>query len=120
MQLDTFLLASSGLIHQSHYICLSTCACDTVRRRTLTAGDVFGEVAFFTEVTQHEGIRSTTVCRVLTIPRAGYTTIAQSFPIGARNVLDNLLAKAQQVIDMLTCTASYAPACVDAGIGPSQ
>ncbi len=65
-------------------------------RRTLTAGDVFGEVAFFTEVTQHEGIRSTTVCRVLTIPRSAYATIAQTFPIGSRSVLDNLLAKAQQ------------------------
>ena len=67
-----------------------------VHRRTLTAGDVFGEVAFFTEVTQHEGIRSTTVCRVLTIPRSAYTIVAQTFPIGSRSVLDNLLAKAQQ------------------------
>ena len=76
------------------------------RRRTLTAGEVFGEVAFFTEVTQHEGIRSTSVCRVLTIPRAGYNTIAQTFPIGSRNVLDNLLAKAQQVMSCQACIAN--------------
>ncbi len=66
---------------------------------------MFGEVAFFTEVTQHEGIRSTSVCRVLTIPRAGYNTIAQTFPIGSRNVLDNLLAKAQQVMSRRACAA---------------
>ena len=71
-------------------------------RRTLTAGDVFGEVAFFTEVTQHEGIRSTSVCRVLTIPRTAYTTIAQTFPIGSRSVLDNLLARAQQARTVLS------------------
>ena len=62
-------------------------------------------MAFFTEVTQHEGIRSTSVCRVLTIPRAGYNTIAQTFPIGSRNVLDNLLAKAQQVMTRQACMA---------------
>ncbi len=71
----------------------------------MAAGEVFGEVAFFTEVTQHEGIRSTSVCRVLTIPRAGYNTIAQTFPIGSRNVLDNLQAKAQQVMSRQACTA---------------
>ena len=76
---------------------------------------MFGEVAFFTEVTQHEGIRSTSVCRVLTIPRAGYNTIAQTFPIGSRNVLDNLLAKAQQVLTRQAC-GSFNPPIPPAGV----
>lgn len=60
-------------------------------------GDLFGEVAFFTEVPQLEGIRAGGVTRVLTIPRAAYNGVAAAFPLGARAVLDNLQVKTQQV-----------------------
>ncbi len=66
-------------------------------RRFLGPGAVFGEVAFFTEVSQHEGVRSTTVCRVLTIPRDAYQAMTAAFPIGARSVLENLRTRTQEV-----------------------
>lgn len=53
-------------------------------------------MAFFTEVSQHESVRSISVCRMLTIPRAAYHSVASHFPIGSRRVLENLLVKAQQ------------------------
>jgi len=70
-------------------------------RRAVGPGDVFGEIAFFTEVSQHEGVRSTSVCRVLTIPRADYHAVAATFPIGSRSVLDNILVRAQQACSAL-------------------
>ena len=64
--------------------------------RVIDPGEAFGEVAFFTEVSQHDSVRSISVCRVLTIPRAAYHSVASHFPIGSRRVLENLLVKTQQ------------------------
>jgi CRP-like cAMP-binding protein len=61
------------------------------------AGDAFGEVAFYTEVAQLETVRSVSVCRILVVPRAAYNSIASAFPIGARTVLTNLLARSHEV-----------------------
>eukprot|EP00884_Botryococcus_braunii_P021334 jgi/Botrbrau1/7885/Bobra.9_2s0059.2 len=68
-------------------------------RAILTEGDVFGEVAYFTEVPQMESVVSMSVCRILAIPRARYETLCQDFPIGARTVLENLKRQAQQLVD---------------------
>ncbi len=72
---------------------------DLVSGRSLYgAGDAFGEVAFYTEVAQLETVRSVSVCRILVVPRGAYNSIAAAFPIGARTVLTNLLARAHEVI----------------------
>jgi hypothetical protein len=42
-------------------------------------------------------VRTVSVCRILVVPRSAYNTIAAAFPIGARTVLTNLLARAQEV-----------------------
>jgi hypothetical protein len=63
----------------------------------VSAGELFGEISFFTEVPQLECIKAATVVRILTIPRAAYNGTAAAFPLGSRSVLDNLRVKAQQV-----------------------
>ena len=63
----------------------------------VAAGELFGEIAFFTEVPQLECVKAATVVRVLTIPRTAYNGTAAAFPLGSRSVLDNLRVKAQQV-----------------------
>ncbi|KAK9903334.1 hypothetical protein WJX75_003130 [Coccomyxa subellipsoidea] len=62
------------------------------------AGDAFGEVAFYTEVAQLETVRSVSVCRILVVPRAAYNSTASAFPIGARTVLTNLLARSHESV----------------------
>ena len=42
-------------------------------------------------------MRSVSVCRVLVVPRGAYDQVSAAFPIGARTVLTNLLARAQEV-----------------------
>lgn len=58
---------------------------------------MFGEIAFFTEVPQLEGVRACSVARVLTVPRNAYNGTAEAFPLGARSLLENLRIRAQQV-----------------------
>lgn len=60
-------------------------------------GDCFGEVAFFTEIPQMQTVRTVTVCRVLVVPRTAYQTIKSAFPLGTRQMLDNLQAHAELV-----------------------
>lgn len=38
----------------------------------MSEGELFGEIAFFAEVPQLEGVRAATVVRILTIPHAAY------------------------------------------------
>ncbi|CAL5221935.1 g4209 [Coccomyxa viridis] len=61
-------------------------------------GDALGEVAFFTEIAQLEMVRTVSVCRILVVPRIAYNSIAAAFPIGARAILTNLLARAQEMV----------------------
>lgn len=37
------------------------------------------------------------MCRVLTIPRSVYTSLAADFPVSSSAVLDNLVARAEEV-----------------------
>ena len=60
-------------------------------------GDCFGEVAFFTEIPQMQTVRTVTVCRVLVVPRTAYQVIKSAFPLGTRQMLDNLQAHAELV-----------------------
>ncbi|PSC71927.1 potassium channel SKOR [Micractinium conductrix] len=68
------------------------------RRRPVEEGSILGEAAFFTEVPQLEAVRSLTVCRVLVISRATYTSVERSFPNSARLVLHNLKRKAENAV----------------------
>uniref|UniRef100_A0A383VMP3 Cyclic nucleotide-binding domain-containing protein n=1 Tax=Tetradesmus obliquus TaxID=3088 RepID=A0A383VMP3_TETOB len=69
------------------------------RARLLGAGDPAGEMAFFTETPCMESVRTTGMCRVLVIPRALYHALAGDFASSTRAVLDNLLARAEQMIE---------------------
>eukprot|EP00882_Tetradesmus_deserticola_P002691 GHRQ01002862.1.p1 GENE.GHRQ01002862.1~~GHRQ01002862.1.p1 ORF type:complete len:924 (+),score=556.38 GHRQ01002862.1:315-3086(+) len=62
----------------------------------LGPGDVFGEVAFFTEVPQLELVRSLTVCRVLVVSRPAYAALAQDFPLSSTAMLEALQKNAEQ------------------------
>ena len=68
---------------------------------------MFGEVAFFTEIPQIESVHSLTMSKVLTVGRAAYTAVANSFPIGARTVLENLSELAENVRDILCRPVSH-------------
>ncbi|KAK9804415.1 hypothetical protein WJX72_011623 [[Myrmecia] bisecta] len=65
-------------------------------RRLLVEGDAFGETAFFTEVPSLYSVRTLTTVRVLVVPRTAYASILNTFPIGARSVLQALLHKHEQ------------------------
>ncbi|GBF99143.1 potassium channel [Raphidocelis subcapitata] len=64
----------------------------------LGPGDVYGAYSFFTEVAQHELVRSLTVARVMVIPRAAYAAIASEFTLSARTVLENLQKMAEAMV----------------------
>jgi hypothetical protein len=44
-----------------------------------------------------QSVRTVGVCRVLTIPRSVYTSLAADFPVSSSAVLDNLVARAEEV-----------------------
>lgn len=46
-------------------------------------------------------VRTTTVCRVLSISRTAYMALAASFPLSTEIMLDNLLNEAQEVGDLI-------------------
>ncbi|DBA89172.1 TPA: hypothetical protein ACH3X1_016329 [Trebouxia sp. C0004] len=71
----------------------------SMTRGHLTVGDCFGEVAFFTEIPQMQTVRTVTVCRVLVVPRTAYQTIKSAFPLGTRQMLDNLQAHAELIVE---------------------
>lgn len=67
-------------------------------RRPVAGGSVLGEAAFFTEVPQLEAVRSLTVCRVLVVGRAAYSSLERTFPNSSRRVLHNLKRKAENAV----------------------
>jgi ankyrin repeat protein len=66
--------------------------------RLLQAGDLFGELAFFTEEPQVEAVRSLTVCRVALLPRSAMDALLRAFPAAARAVFANLGAHAEELL----------------------
>ena len=44
-----------------------------------------------------QAVRTVTVCRILVVARSAYQSIRAAFPIGTRQMLDNLQANAEQV-----------------------
>jgi ankyrin repeat protein/CRP-like cAMP-binding protein len=69
-------------------------------RRQLGPGDPVGEVSFFTEVPSCGIVRTSTVSRLLVIPRSAWEHVAADFPLGTRAVLDNLRGRAQEAVDV--------------------
>lgn len=82
----------------------SRCLC----RNYLSVGDCFGEVAFFTEIPQMQTVRTMTVCRVLVVPRSAYHSIKSGFPLGTRQVLENLQEHAEEVRTSSCINCGYA------------
>ena len=72
---------------------------NTSGRRILKAGDLFGELAFFTEEAQAEVVTSLDVCRVMVIPRGGLDSCLRAFPAAARVLLSNLLSHAEAMVE---------------------
>lgn len=68
-------------------------------QRMAGAGELLGEAAFFTEVPQLEAVRSSSVCRVLVINRAAYTSLERAFPSACRNVLEILKRNAEAAVE---------------------
>jgi CRP-like cAMP-binding protein len=59
----------------------------------MQAGEFINPIGFFTESPQMATARTLTVCKTLTLPRAAYQLMADDHPIGAQQVLENLLRK---------------------------
>ena len=66
--------------------------------RMLGPGDLFGELALFTAEPQAEAVRSLTVCRVAVLPRGSIDSALRAHPAGARTVLANLQAHAEEMV----------------------
>lgn len=69
----------------------------SVRGRQLEAGDFIGEIGFFTESPQIDSVSCLTVCKTLTMSRSAYKLIAQDHPGSAGKILQNLLAKVEEM-----------------------
>lgn len=66
-------------------------------RKELGPGDVFGEIAFFTEVAQMEAVRTISTCRILVVTRDRFDSVAAAFPLSARAVLSSLQQHCERV-----------------------
>jgi len=58
---------------------------------TVTDGEFVNAISFFTESPQLETVRTKTVCKTLTLPRAAYKAMAEDHPGSAGKLLQNLL-----------------------------
>jgi CRP-like cAMP-binding protein len=65
--------------------------------KEMNAGDFINDISFFTESPSSETIRTTSVCKTLTMPKAVYKAIATDHMGSIHIVLGNLLAKAQRI-----------------------
>ncbi|KAG7347954.1 ankyrin repeat domain protein [Nitzschia inconspicua] len=65
--------------------------------RETNAGDFLNDIAFFTETPSSETIRTTSVCKTLTMPKSVYKAIVSDHMGSVQVVLQNLLAKAQKI-----------------------
>jgi CRP-like cAMP-binding protein len=59
----------------------------------IQAGEFINPIGFFTESPQMSTARTLTVCKTLTLPRQAYQLMADDHPVGAQQVLENLLRK---------------------------
>jgi CRP-like cAMP-binding protein len=65
--------------------------------KEMNAGDFINDIAFFTESPSLETVRTTSICKTLTMPKAVYKTIASEHMGSVHILLANLLEKAQQI-----------------------
>jgi CRP-like cAMP-binding protein len=68
-----------------------------LRRRKLEVGDFIGEIGFFTESPQVDSVACLTVCKTLTISQSAYKLLAQDHPGSVGKILQNLLAKVEEL-----------------------
>ena len=68
-----------------------------LRRRKLEAGDFIGDISFFTESPQVDSVISLTVCKTLTISQTQYKLLSQDHPGSVGKILQNLLAKVEDM-----------------------
>ncbi|KAL7543823.1 hypothetical protein ACHAWF_007462 [Thalassiosira exigua] len=67
------------------------------RGRKFQSGDFLNELGFFTESPNVDIIRTRTVCKLLTMCRSNYRDLAAEHPGSAAVVLNNLLAKVEDL-----------------------
>jgi CRP-like cAMP-binding protein len=65
--------------------------------KLLHDGEFINEVGFFTESPQSDNVRTLTVCKTLTMSRSAYKVIAEDHPGSAGKILQNLLAKVEDM-----------------------
>ncbi|GBF99926.1 hypothetical protein Rsub_12619 [Raphidocelis subcapitata] len=68
--------------------------------RLLGPGEPLAEGAFFTETPAMVTIRTTSVCRVLSLGRTAYAALAAAFPLSTQTLLGNLLEAAQEAVEV--------------------
>jgi ankyrin repeat protein len=67
------------------------------KARKLHSGNFVNEIEFFTESPQIDTVRTVTVCKTLTMSRAGYKLIADDHPGSVGRILRNLLSKVEEI-----------------------
>jgi ankyrin repeat protein len=83
------------------------------KSRELGAGEFVNEIGFFCESPQANTVRTKTVCKTLSMSRSAYKCIAEDHPGSVGKVLQNLLAKVE---DMAAEAAMVAEAAMRASI----
>lgn len=97
----------------------------SVRGKQLEAGDFIGEIGFFTESPQIDTVSCLTVCKTLTMSKSAYKLLALDHPGSAGKILQNLLAKVEEMqevllpknLDLLRAGSSFYP---DGNPGPDM
>jgi len=79
-------IADSELLHM-----------DPINARIINSGDFINELGFFTESSQIDTICTVTVCKMLTMSRSSYMSIAAGHPHSAGIILSNLLSKVEDI-----------------------
>lgn len=67
------------------------------KKRLIPKGEFVNEIGFFTESPRMDAIRTRSVCKILTMSRSDYKSLAADHPGSAGRVLANLLAKVQSI-----------------------
>jgi len=97
-RIDTPAFATASLhVSSASYEDSFLDADDHLSRQTLEVGDFIGEIGFFTESPQVENVSCLTVCKTLTMSRSAYQLLAQDHPGSVGKILQNLLAKVEEM-----------------------
>jgi CRP-like cAMP-binding protein len=66
----------------------------------MSGGDFINDIGFFTESPNTHTVRTVTVCKTLTMPKAVYKMISEDHPGSVSIIVQNLLVKAKKQVEV--------------------